>query len=299
MDSEVNGQPRWIRATMALLAVGVIGLSSTGFVVREGEAALVTRVGRPVGVFADAGLHWKLPWPIDDATSIDLRRRVFRGGHSEMLTRDKKNVVMLSYAVWRVEDALLFHQAVGSVEAAEVKLDGLITNAAIGVLGRYELSAIVSTTPDDLRLDTIQEELLAQTVPLAAERYGITIERVAFERVSLPEKNVLSVFEQMRAERQQYATEFTAEGQRRAAEIRSEADLEAARIRAEGEEEAARITGEAEAEAARLYAEAHDIDPELYRFLRSLETIENVVGPKTKLLLRTDSEPFRLLEYQR
>lgn len=288
-----------VRAIAGVLAVVVIALSATGFVVREGEAALVTRVGAPSAVLTDAGLHWKLPWPVDAAVRIDLRRRVFETGHSEMLTRDKKNVVMLSYAVWRVSDPLLFHQAVGSVEGAEVKLDGLITNAAIGVLGRYDLSAIVSTDPSTLRLDALQEELIGSTREVAAERYGIAIERIAFKRVSLPEENTVSVFDQMRAERRQVAAKFTAEGEQEASRIRSEADLEAARIRAEGSEQAARIYGEAEAEAARIYAEAHNVDPELYRFLRSLETIDQVVGPQTTVILRTDSEPFRLLEESR
>ncbi|MEM6925712.1 MAG: protease modulator HflC [Myxococcota bacterium] len=287
---------RWV---VGLLAVLVLALSATAFVVREGQAVLVTRLGKPVVVLEDAGLHWKLPWPIDEAIAIDVRRRVFRGGHSEMLTRDKKNVVMLSYTVWKVVDPLLFHQAVGSIESAEVKLDGLITNAAIGVLGRHDLSAIVSTDPTTLQLDAIQSALLAQTVSLASERYGVDIERVAFERVSLPEENTASVFEQMRAERSQYAAEFTAEGEREAVRIRSEADLQAAQIRSEGTEEAAKILGQAEAEAARIYAEAHDIDPELSRFLRSLETLDNVVGDQTTVILRTDSEPFRLLERSR
>ena len=289
----------WVRATAGLVAVLVIALSATGFVVPEGEAALVTRVGRPAATITSPGLHWKMPWPIDEAVRIDLRRRVFETGHSEMLTRDKKNVVVLSYAVWRVTDPLLFHQAVGSIEGAELKLDGLITNAAIGVMGRYDLSAIVSTDPSTLKLDALQNELLVATQTVAAERYGIAIERIAFKRVSLPEENTVSVFDQMRAERRQVAARFTAEGEQEAARIRSEADLEAARIRAEGSEEAARIYGEAEAEAARIYASAHNVDPELYRFLRSLETIDQVVGPQTTFILRTDSEPFRLLEASR
>ena len=296
MADQLSAGANRLRALVGIVAVVIIALSATAFVVPEGEAAIVTRVGRPLAVRADPGLHWKLPWPVDEAIRVDLRRRVFRSGHSEMLTRDKKNVVLLSYAVWRVTDPLLFHQAVGSVASAEVKLDGLITNAAIGVLGRYDLSAIVSTDADTLRLDAIQGELLAQTVSVASERYGVDIERVAFERVSLPEENTASVFDQMRAERRQYAAELTAEGAREASRIRSEADLEASRIRAEGTEEAARIRGEAEAEAARIYAEAHDVDPDLYRFLRSLETIDQVVGEQTTVILRTDSEPFRLLE---
>lgn len=299
MGDALNAQPRWLRVLVAVLVTLGLALSATGFVVREGEAAIVTRVGDPIAVIDQPGLHWKLPWPIDHAQPVDQRRRVFRTGHSEMLTRDKKNIVVLSYAVWNVADPLLFHQSVGTLEASEEKLDGLIRNAAIGVLGRHDLQALVSTTPDALQTDVIQQQLLDATVGVASERYGIAIEHIAFERISLPEENTQSVFRQMRLERQQFAAEFTAEGRRRATEIRSETDLEVARIRAEGTEQAARIRGEAEAEAARIYAEAHRVNPELYRFLRSLETIDRVVGPNTTVILRTDTEPFQLLERDR
>ena len=100
----------------------------------------------------------------------------------------------------------------------------------------------------------------------------------------------------MRAERRQFAAKFEAEGDREASRIRSEADLEAARIRAKGAEEEARIRGESAAQVAKTYADAHRIDPELYRFTRSLDSLDKLVTGSTSLILRTDSEPFSLLE---
>ena len=213
-----------------------------------------------------------------------------------MLTRDKKNIILLCYAVWRVDDPLLFHQSVGSMAGADTKLDGLVTNSMISVLGRYDLSALVSTEPEDLHVDDIEGEVLQTASEAAVGKYGIAIEEIGFKRLSLPEGNIRYVFEQMRAERKQYAARFRAEGDREASKIRSETDLEAATIRAEARESAARIRGEAEAEAARIYAEAHKADPEFYRFLRSLDSLGRIVGKKTTVILRTDTEPFNLLE---
>jgi membrane protease subunit HflC len=102
----------------------------------------------------------------------------------------------------------------------------------------------------------------------------------------------------MRAERRQYAARFRAEGEREASRIRSEADLEAARIRATGAEEEARIRGKSAAEVAKTYAEAHRSDPQLYRFTRSLASIDQLVSDGTTLILRTDAEPFSLLQSQ-
>jgi membrane protease subunit HflC len=265
-------------------------------VVREGQAVLVTRFGRPLRAATQAGLHWKLPWPIDQASLLDMRRRVYETGHTEMLTRDKKNIIARTFVVWRIGDPLAFTQAVGAEGGAEGKLDGLLTNAAIGTLGGHDLSALVSTNPADLQTDQIEAELLSSTGPVALRNYGVTIEQIRLERIALPAENVSAVFDQMRAERRQFAAKFEAEGDLEASRIRSEAELEAARIRAKGAEEQARIRGESAAKIAKTYADANRVDPELYRFTRSLESLDRLVRSNTSLILRTDSEPFSLLQ---
>jgi len=297
MADEMTAQ-RWLRVVVGTIALLAIAFYATALVVHEGSAVLVTRFGRPLRADTSAGLHWKLPWPIDRASWLDMRRRVYEGGHTEMLTRDKKNVIVRTFVVWRIVDALTFTQAVGSERDAEGKLDGLLTNAAIATLGGHDLSAIVSTNANDLQVDQIEAELLADTAPVARQSYGVEIEQIRLERIALPEENVTAVFEQMRAERRQYAAKFRAEGEREASRIRSEAELEAAQIRAKGAEEAARIRGESAAQVAKTYADAQRADPEFYKFVRSLESLDKLVNDKTTLILRTDAEPFSLLQSQ-
>ena len=287
---------RWLRAIVGSIALIAIVFYATAIVVAEGQAVLITRFGRPVWAVNQSGLHWKLPWPIDSAIWLDMRRRVYETGLTEMLTHDKKNVIVRTFVVWRIGDALGFTQAIGSEGGAEAKLDGLLTNAAIGTLGRHDLSALVSTNQEDLQVDQIENELLASTAPVALRSYGVTIEQIRVERIALPKENVTAVFDQMRAERRQFAAKFQAEGKREASRIRSEAELEAARIQATGVEEEARIRGESAAEVAKTYADAHRVDPDLYRFTRSLDSLDKLVTSNTSVILRTDSEPFSLLE---
>ena len=281
---------------MGTLALAAIVFSATAVVVRQGQAVLITRFGRPLRAATQPGLHWKLPWPIDRTLLLDMRRRVYETGQTEMLTRDKKNIIARNFVVWRIGDPLTFIQAVGTEGDAEGKLDGLLTNAAIGTLGGHDLSALVSTNPSDLQMDQIESELLASTAPLALRSYGVDVEQIRLERLALPAENVTAVFEQMRAERRQFAAKYQAEGEQAASKIHSEAELEAARIRAKGLEEEARIRGESAAQVAKTYADAHRIDPELYRFTRSLESLDKLVTRNTSLILRTDSEPFSLLQ---
>ena len=287
---------RWLRGIVGTMALAAIVFYASAVVVREGEAVLVTRFGRPMRAATSPGLHWKLPWPIDRGILLDMRRRVYETGHTEMLTRDKKNVIARTFVVWRIGDPLAFVQAIGNESGADAKLDGLLTNAAIGTLGGHDLSALVSTNPQDLQVDEMESELLASTAPVALHSYGVAIEQIRIERIALPEENVTAVFAQMRAERQQFAAKYRAEGEREASRIRSEAALEAAEIRAKGAEEEARIRGESAVRVARTYADAHRVDPQLYRFTRSLESIDKLLNINTSLILRTDSEPFNLLQ---
>ncbi len=295
MGDEIKLQRR-LRIIVGSLALIAIIFQACGLVVHEGQAVLIARFGKPIRSDSEPGLHWKLPWPIDEAIWLDTRRKIYEGGHTEMLTRDKKNVIVRTFVVWRIADVLTLTRSMGDQKEAEGKLDGLLTNAAISTLGKHDLSALVSTNPQDLQVDKIESELLEDTAPTALKNYGIEIEQIRLERIALPEENVTAVLAQMRAERKQYATKLRAEGDLEASRIRSEAELEAARIKAEGTEQAAKIRGETAANVAKVYAEAHAKDPELYRFVRSLESINKIVSDKTNLILRTDIEPFSALQ---
>jgi modulator of FtsH protease HflC len=284
---------RWLVTTAAVAA---ILFASVLFALREGQVAVVTRLGAPRAVFTDAGLHWKLPWPLERVHTLDGRRRLFDSRFAETLTGDKKNIVLRTFVVWSIAEPLTFLQAIGDVPTAEDRLDGLVTNAKNAVLGRQELSALVSTEPGRLQIAQIEEAVLSEVAATARERFGIRLHQVGLSRLGLPPENVRAVLEQMRAERAQYAARYRAEGDRDAAVIRARAEVEAATLRAEGQRKAAEIRGRAEAEAARVYAEAHRRDPEFYRFVRSLETLKTLLGRRATVILRTDAPPFDVLE---
>lgn len=277
------------------VAIFVMLYSSCTVIVKETQSVLVVRLGKPARVLERSGLHFRLPFPLEEPVAIDMRTRTFETQHTEMLTKDKKNVVLLSFVLWRVKEPLKFYQAIGGIAQADQKINGLVTNAKIGVLGKYELSALASTDIQQLKVDQIEKDLLEATQEIAQKEYGIQIEHIGLSRLSLPKENIKSVFQQMRAERKKFAVQFRSEGDKEAGKIRSQTDLEVAEIQAQSTEEVAKIKGEAEAEAARIYASAHAKDPNLYRFIRSLETMDQVIGARSSIILRTDAEPFNLL----
>ncbi|MCG8456699.1 MAG: hypothetical protein MI919_10500, partial [Holophagales bacterium] len=92
------------------------------FTIHETEVGIVTRFGKPRGDLAEAGLHLKLPWPIDRVIRLDRRLLVFDNEPAEMLTRDKRNVLVDSFVLWRIEDPLRFAQTVRTRLEAEARL---------------------------------------------------------------------------------------------------------------------------------------------------------------------------------
>ena len=264
-----------------IIMVGVFLLTSVLYLfsvqVRQGENKIVLRMGDIRDVLDEPGLHFTLPYPIEKTVKIDVRKQLFQTRHTEMLTKDKRNIILLSDAIWSVSDPILFYQSVGvdadgSSLIARQRLDALITNAKISIVGGHPLSHLVSTNEDDLQIEEMEQELLASCVTKARDAYGIEIHAIGLSRLSLPEQNISAVFAQMRAERKQYAARYKAEGEKKAAQIRAQTDLEIAEIQATSQKEVAEIEGEARAQAAKIYAEAHSKNPQLYRFVRSLET---------------------------
>lgn len=289
----IRKQYKWIFA--GLLAVIVLAFGFT-FTVKEGTAAIVSRFGEVQAVHMDSGLHFKLPWPFEKVISYDTRNQYMDSGLVETLTNDKKNIIMQTYMVWRIEDPLKFYTSVGSSETADRYLNDLMANAKNGVMGRYELSALVSTDLSQIRISEISEEIEAQVAEQALETYGIGVDTVKIKRLALPEANLTSVFQQMIAERQKYTVQLISEGERDAAIIISNADAQAAEIVSEGKLQAAEIDAETERMVAEIYGEVYERDSELFTFLRKLIALENSVDENTVIVMRSDDSPFEILD---
>ena len=283
------------RIVFAALVAGLLIAYGTYFSVSEGQAAVVTRLGEPVREISEAGPYWKWPWPIEQVHFLDARMKVFNTPFTATFTRDKRGVILLTYVGWRVEKPLLFLQAAGSPEVAEKKLDGMVTAAKNFHMGRYDLSALVSTQPGAIKASEIEQAILDDVRGPMLDKFGIRVEQVGFKRIAFPEENVPSVLANMRAERKAEADRLRAEGDREAQSIRDDALVKSEEMLREGRIRAGAIRGQAEKEAAEIYGQAHKLDPDFYGFWRSLEAVKKVLGGKATLILRTDQGFFDVL----
>lgn len=264
------------------------------FVVREGEVVVVTRFGRPERAIAEAGLYTRWPWPIQQVHRYDARIQTLQGSFEETLTRDGKNVLVALYCGWRIADPIVFLERLGSEEQANTVIDGLLRTYKNAALGRVTFGQLVNTEASELRHAEIEQTVLDEIRPEAERRYGIHIEFVGLRQLGLPEAITQSVFERMRAERQELAERYRSEGEGEATRIRARADSERDQALAKADAEARRLRATGEAEAAEHY-KVFAQDPELALFLRKLDALRESIGEKATLVLGAETEPFDLL----
>lgn len=293
-----NSRIPYIKILIAIVAAVVLFFFAFTIQVREGSGAIILRFGAPRKIVSDAGLHMKLPWPFENVVTYDARKQYLESNYLETTTKDNRNVILQSYAVWSVSDPLLYYNSVGTPEKADSYIKDQIFSATNSTMGTYNLAALVSLDKEEISTDEIQNKIFELVKDNCLKNYGIEISDVNILRISLPDKNLESVFEQMTADRQKEIDTILANAKRDADKIRTDADAEAAEIISKGEIEASEIKAKTEKEVAEIYAKAQAANLELYKFLQELDTLVASVNEDSVLVVTADSYPFNvLLEY--
>lgn len=275
------------------LVLAILLLASIFYTVGEGQVMVLTQFGKPVAVVRAAGLHAKCPW--QTGLVLDGRLQSFNPLPSEFLTRDKKNLVVDSFVMWRVADPQRFLQAVVDRAGAESRLQDIVRSELSIALGNHDLGNLVSTEPEQVRIGQIMADVTARCAAAAHDQYGIEVVDARISRINLPEENKESVFARMRAERERIARQYRAEGTQEATRIKAEADRQKTQILAAAYEQAEKIKGAGDAEAMRTYANAYNRDPRFYKLTRTLDAYKKFLNDKTTVVLSSDSELMKLL----
>lgn len=285
-----------LRIFTIVFTAAVLLISTLTFQVQQYENAVLIFLGKPVRVIKEPGLYFRYPWPLSSVERLDKRLDVFEIRTSETLTRDKRNVVLPFFVAWRIEEPQRYLESIGSTENARNQIDNLITNAKNVVIGRYDFNQLISSNPEKVKLEEIQNSILEEVGGVILADYGVKVEEIGILRISLPEANTSAVFDRMRAERAKVAAQLRAEGRQQADAVRAEADTNRTIALAEANRAAAETIGRGESEAAAIYRETYGKNPDLYRFLRELESLEKVTGSRTRVILDTQSPPFHHLQ---
>jgi len=262
---------------------------STIIIVDETEQIVILQFGKPIRTITEPGLNWKFPAPFQTMDTFEKRLLEYDVPPEEILSRDKKSLIIDNYVRWKIVDPLLFLKTVKAVPTAKTRLDDIVYSELRQELGNHDMVEII----------TENREIIMEKVTLASNeetsKFGIEIIDVRIRRVDLPRENEASIYARMEAERKRQANKFRSEGEEEAQKIRAATDRDKTVLLAEAYKEAQQIRGEGEAKALDIYATSFSKDPGFYEFLKILETYEKIIDEKTTLVLPADSKLFKNL----
>jgi membrane protease subunit HflC len=254
-------------------------------VLRFGQ--VVAPLGGELAPITKPGLYYKLPL-IDNVVYFEKRILDLDSPPLEIIASDQKRLVVDAFGRYKIVNALLFYQSLGTVEEARDRLSSVLNSAVRRVLGDATFIQLVR----DERAALMQK--ITEQVDREASSFGIQMVDVKIRRADLPPENSAAIYQRMQTERQRQATEIRAQGEQAARRIRAEADRSATVIVAEANGEASRLQGDGEAERNRIYADAYGKDPEFFGFYRSmLAYTAGLKAGETRLVISPDSEFFR------
>ncbi|MBN2886092.1 MAG: protease modulator HflC [Chromatiaceae bacterium] len=275
----------WLPLGAAILAL--LAYSCT-FVVQQYEVAIKLRLGEIVSDDYGPGLHFKLPL-INTIKTFDRRIQTLDSQPERFLTIEKKDVIVDSYAKWRISNAAQFFRSTGGSSARTSRLLAERINTSLrDEFGKRTIQEVVS----DDRLELMR--VLTREVNANTDDLGVEVVDVRVKKIDLPPEVSESVYQRMRAERDRVARDLRAKGAEAAERIRADADRQRTVIIAEAYKESEEIRGEGDARASEIYAGAFTQDPRFYAFYRSLSAYRSAFeSGQDILVLQPDSDFFR------
>jgi membrane protease subunit HflC len=257
------------------------------FIVHQNEQVLVLEFGKPKRMIDQAGLHWKIP-VVETVEYFDKRILDLDMAPQEVPAADQKLLVVDAFARYRIKDPLKFYQAVTSEYYVPQRFGPIVQSTLRRVLGSANFIDIVRNKREELM------KQIAIEVNKQGQEFGLEVVDVRIKRADLPEKNLQSVYDRMKADRFKEAEELRAEGRAAANKIQADADRDAITIRAEARRKSDEMRGEGDAERNRIFANAFKQNPEFFSFYRSMQAYEQgIKSNDTRMLLSPDSEFFR------
>jgi len=263
---------------IAVLLVVAGWLFSGFYQVKQAERGIVQRFGRLIAV-RPPGMGWRMPWPIESVTMVNIASVNSSDFKSRVLTSDV-NLVDLHFAVqYQFTDPV---KKLFRVREPEGTLSEVSESAIREIVGRSTLDDLLvgSTRPEVTRR---AKDLIQRT--LDYYNSGITVTTVNLEDVQVPDAVIPSQRDANKAqadkerfilEAEAYANGIIPVAQGAAARMQQDAQAYKAQVTALAEGHAARFT---QLEAA--YAQA----PDVTRRRMYMDTLESVMSRAHKVLV--------------
>lgn len=280
---------------LIILAVLLLGLYSSVFVVNAREQAIVVRFGEIQSVKTEPGIYFKLPFSFMDADRVQLVEK-------QKLRLDLDNIQVQvkggatfdvdAFVIYSINDARRFRETVsGDRDSAEARLRTRLDSALRRVYGLREFDAALSDERVSMMLE-VRDDLRPD-----AELLGLNIEDVRIRRTDLTADVAPNTYNRMRSERLAEAELLRAQGTEDGLRRRAVADRQVVEITADAQRDAEILRGQGDAERNRVFADAFSRNPAFFEFYRSMAAYSSALSSQdTTLVLSPNSEFFRYFD---
>lgn len=279
-------------------------LISGFYQVQPSEQGVVLRLGKYVET-TDAGLHYHLPYPIEDVFIVDIskersinlgvseteygvRNTVNEFTESHMLTGDENIVDINLTVVWNVKDAKDFLFKTRTPESTvKVAAQSVLRE----IIGQSKMEDVITGDRNKIESDT-KKELQGL---LDDFQTGVNIVRVKLQKAD-PPKQVVEAFNEVQRAKTD-AERFKNEAEAYANEVLPKAEGEAIKRTQEAEAYRQAVISRAEGEAKRFSSvyEAYKTGQIVTAKRLYLETMENVLTKTKKVIMEPSDKNSSML----
>ncbi len=326
------------KAGKTLIVIAVIAilmvLSGSFYTTMENEYSVVKQFGRIVQNNDTAGLRVKVPF-VQTVSYVPKALQVYDLPQSEVITSDKKTMIVDAYVLWDVTDAKAYTQTLNaSASTAQGRIDVIVYNAIKTTISSMTQEELIASRDNSVRIETTTDEtddieikdieaqeldedgnvikssdkevevivisdLLEKCIGDQCDQYGIEISDVKIKVLDLPDENKEAVYNRMITERNNIAAAYKAQGESEAQIIRNTTDKEVSVMLSEAQAKADATVAEGEAEYMRILSEAYNDEgkADFYLFSLQLDTLkESVTNGNTTVFLDKNSPIAQIFE---
>lgn len=313
-----KGKGKVIAIIVALFIIFII-VDSCAVICHQNEYKLIRRFGKVERVIDTAGFNFKIPL-IESVDTIPREVLLYDLPASDVITSDKKSMILDSYVLWRVTDPLKFAQTLScSIGNAENRIDTLVYNATKNTISSMTQDEVIRSRDGKMTISDVKddEEIVSHDIVVedtavivdikslteeimdrigtVYDQYGIEIMTVEVKKLDLPDDNKQAVYTRMISERENIAAQYTAEGDSQAQIIQNTTDKEVSIMISEAMAQAEKLEAEGEAEYMKILSDAYNDEEksEFYGFVRALDAAKtSMQGNNDKTLILPSNSPI-------
>ena len=274
---------------LVILALIVVGVSTSAYIVYPNEQVIVKRVSQIVRTEKQPGLYFKMPF-VEEVVRIDNRLLRYDLPTLSVQVKGGLYYEVDAFLMYRIVDAEMFIKQIsdGLPSTAEQRnLDPRFRSALGAVYGVRGFEDALSDQRVEM-MRSIQQQMVEEAKPL-----GIEIVDVRIRKTDLTTQLSRGIYDRMNQERKAAAETILSRGNAERIRITAEADRNYVERVAIAARDAEILKGDGQAEAARLMNDAVKTNPDFYQFWLTMDKYQNIKD--TPMVITPDWSFFDLM----